>query len=488
MKRAWIALALTAAICLGGLASCKGTGGQTNTPPVTTESPLTPQPEIPKDTTNYQAVMEAPFAELTETPAEDFTTEELENGEIRITGYTGEATRVRVPSMIDGRAVTSLGNGVFQDHTKLAVLFIPDSVTDFGSEILKGCGAIYALRTPLCEEEGKTYLGYLYGATSPELQNTADLRNLAYLMIGGNATSLADRALYDCNDLVCVGLPSTMTSLGEYALYRCESLKYVNVEKITTLSPHALSYCRSLPSLTFGQDLQAVGFAALEGCEGLREITLPYLGESREKNTYLGYLFGATDPALSRGFYPLALREITLLEGCESIAAHGLYDCETVEQLHLPTTLTKIETRALSGCLHLQQIQGLESVAEIGENAFANCLSLKEIALGGLRSLGINAFLNCDALTAVTLQSDQLEAIPTSCFADCDALKSLTLSGVRRVDAYAFFGCDALETVSLGDITEVGENAFGQCPSIATVTATGRVDFGKGNDAVKALL
>ena len=49
-----------------------------------------------------------------------------------------------------------------------------------------------------------------------------------------------------------------------------ESLKYVNLEKITTFSPHALAYCLSLPSLTLGKELQAVGFAAFEVRKSLR--------------------------------------------------------------------------------------------------------------------------------------------------------------------------------------------------------------------------
>ena len=62
------------------------------------------------------------------------------------------------------------------------------------------------------------------------------------------------------------------------------------------------------------------------------------------------------------------------------------------------------------------------------------------------------------------------------------------MEGVKRVEAYAFFGCDALEAVALGDASQVMENAFGNCPALAAVTAKGRVDFAKGNETAKALL
>ncbi|MBQ8966161.1 leucine-rich repeat protein [Ruminococcus sp.] len=70
--------------------------------------------------------------------AEDFTYTELDDGTIEITDYVGTSVNVVIPSEIDGRTVTSLGDDAFGfDHEDINTVLlekvvIPDTVTHIG--------------------------------------------------------------------------------------------------------------------------------------------------------------------------------------------------------------------------------------------------------------------------------------------------------------------------------------------------------------------
>lgn len=458
MKQKWIALAMAVAMLAASLAACKKNTPEADPP----EMPKALAESAPESTTDYEEMIAFPFQSMTEeSPVSDFAYE-ISDGKATVTDYLGEATKIRVPETIGGAPVVAIGDGAFADLTELKVLWIPDSVTTFGKEILKGSGKIYALRTPLSTEEGKTHLGYLYGAQSHETNNVADLRELDFLVIGGSPTELAENALYDCNDLLAIKLPSTLTKLASYSLYRCQSLKYLNTEHLTELAPHAMDYCTGIETLSFPSTIESIGLGALENCRSLRRLTVPFVGGSRTENTYLGYIFGAQNYGTSVGFYSYALEWVTVTEGIEKIDDHAFYQCRTLRSITLPQSVKEIGVRAFDACESLTEVT-LPDVTSIGDAAFSGCIRLKNITLGDkLTRIGTNAFLGCLSLETVELP-DTLTSLPNS----------------------VFHGCISLKTVDLGGVTNVGQNAFHGCDSLEQVTANQKVKWEKGNDTAK---
>ncbi len=436
-------------------------------PPITTERPTgsdpseQPDPQPPID---YSLLLTTPFLELAETAAEQFAVTEIAGG-LRLDRYLGQEKRVRIPEQINGRAVCMLGDDLFLGHAELEVLFVPDSVTAFGTDVLKGCSGLYALRTPLPTKEGTAYLGYLYGAASYEMNNTAELRNLDFLVIGGSPESIPSNMFYDCNDLVAVQLPESVKKLESFSFYRCEALRYLNLESVERLETYAMSYCSSLESISLGNGLQSVGLGALENCYSLKQLSLPFLGESREAEGYLAFVFGASDPAFAADFYPPALREVELKEG------------------------TRLAAYAFSGCATLYRVLLPEGLQSIGARAFSGCGALREITLpASLRSLGDNAFFGCSSLTSLTLP-EGTEQIGVSCFSHCTALKTVTLpSTLKSLPNGCFAECGALETIALGGVQTVGSQAFRDCSSLSSVTANGKIAVESGNSFLEALL
>lgn len=463
--RLFFCAALAAGLCL--TVSCSKSPAEPTgkaTESVTeTETETKPGQTEEVDTTDYDALAAAPFLELNESPAVDFTVSETADG-VTVTGYTGSDARVRIPEQINGKPVIGLGDGAFRDCKTVHVLWIPDSVVTFGKEILIGTDTLYALHTPLPSAEGQRFIGWLFGAETYERNNMEDLRRIDFLEIGGSLTEIPAYAFFDCNDLITVRFPQSVAKIGNYAFARCASLKAIDVSQISHLGDGALLGCTSLTSLTFGEALESVGRESLGNCNALKRLELPFVGESRTEHRFLGWLFGAAAAEQSQGLYPSGLSELKLSGSAGTLAPAAL-SAAPIEVLTLERGLTGIGARALADCTKLRDVVLPEGVTEIGENAFSGCTALRSVTFPeGLRTIGINAFMNCTALTSVVLPSS-LTTLPACCF----------------------MGCRSLSTVDLGGVATVGVRAFHNCPALNRVEKSQNVTFAEGNEAAESL-
>ena len=63
----------------------------------------------------------------------------INNGTVTITGYTGSATELEIPSVIGGRSVTTIADRAFAGCTTLEEVMIPESVTSMGTHVFELC-------------------------------------------------------------------------------------------------------------------------------------------------------------------------------------------------------------------------------------------------------------------------------------------------------------------------------------------------------------
>ncbi len=358
-----------------------------------------PQTEPAPNDTDYAAALAAVFDDVEETPQTDFSYE-LQGETAILTAYRGTSEAVRVPGTLGGCPVTAIADGVFA-NLNLSVLILPETITDYGADILKNT-ALTALCAPFPTAGG--YLGVLWGASTSVGNRLPALKSLRYYKVLAPAQTLClpENALSGCTGLVALELPAG-SALGASAFSGCEKLRYVNAETLSKVGEKAFDGCASLQSLRFGTGLTQIGFAALRDCRSLTELQLPFIGTSPEKQTgepsertnFLGYLFGATKPAFSKGFYPAFLKKITLLEGCAELPDFALYECASLTELSLPDTLQSVGGRALAGCTALCRLTLPQGCTEIGDAACAGCTALAEVQMPAGMKIGKNAFLGC---------------------------------------------------------------------------------------------
>lgn len=99
-------------------------------------------------------------------------------------------------------------------------------------------------------------------------------------------------------------------------------------------------------------------------------------------------------------------------------------------------------------CTPLTAMELCEGVTKIEDNAFTNCISLKEISMPStLESIGESAFQSCASLTSVEIP----EGVTTiaGSFPACFALEEIILpSTLKSIGRGCFLTCTSLETIT----------------------------------------
>lgn len=220
---------------------------------------------------------------------------------------------VIVPSSFRGKPVTRLLEGAFENCRYLFSLTLPDSITHIGENALRGCDNLLSLTVPFLgatrADAATAHFGYFFGAKSDRTQASV--------------------------------VPAALTS--------------VTLTDTAELAARAFAGCAALQHLSLPDTLTAIGLGALEGCDGLLSLQLPFVGAAPSGNAYthFTYLFGAEAHAQDI-LFPSGLAEVRLTAAKE-IAPCAFYNCHTIERLYLPDTLLKINAFAFANC-RMQEI------------------------------------------------------------------------------------------------------------------------------------
>ena len=113
------------------LSSCS----DTQNTPETDDQPPTPteKREMTSDVQENKANGDSPQGSVTD--AANFEITENEDGTVTISRYIGTETDIVIPSQIDGKTVSAIGNvtgttGAFEGCTSITAVVIPDGVTE----------------------------------------------------------------------------------------------------------------------------------------------------------------------------------------------------------------------------------------------------------------------------------------------------------------------------------------------------------------------
>ena len=296
-------------------------------------------------------------------------TEELDNGTLAIKGYAGFDKIFTVPSEINGKKVTEIGDSVFKDCLILTSVTIPNSVTSVGDRAFWGCA------------------------------------NLASITIPDSVMSIGFIAFSDCSSLKSVTIPDSVTSIGDSAFGDCTSLtaidvtignkNYTSVNGVLFNKDKTELICypagKTDKSYIIPDSVISMGYSAFRSCVNLTRIIIPD---------------SVTEIAVGNSAFQNCknLMSITIPDGAISIGSYAFMNCESLVSITIPGSVSKIGWDAFNGCTNLTSIAILGSVTEIADGTFWDCESLTSITIpNSVTSIGDYAFGGCTSLKSITI-------------------------------------------------------------------------------------
>ena len=373
-------------------------------------------------------------------------------------GYAKYLSRIEIPATYNGNAVTEVGD--FNSET-LKEIVIPNSVTSIAKGAFRGCSSLKSMTIPFvgaaADDADNNHFGYIFGATSYNYNGNYVPSSLKTVVINGGE-SIGGYAFAGCSSLTFLTIPDSVTSVAANAFAGCTQLieekngvSYVGSwvvgcdPTVTTVSlregtrgivNYAFRDCTLLTSVTLPDTVISIGNGAFSGCSALASINIPASVTSLNIGVFNGC--------------PQLIEE----ENGVSYIDSWVFDCDP--------TVTTVSLR--------------EGTRAVGDNAFNDCDALQRVVIPAtVTHIGYAAFAYCDALVEVIFADggNDLLTIDGAAFYKCNALTAVTLPNrVRAVGVGAFQSCAALSTVvftSGTNTTNIGERAFAYCGVLVRV-------------------
>ncbi len=401
-----------------------------------------------------------------------------------VKGVDKTITEAIIPSLYNGKFVTSIGDSAFGGCGALLSVTVPNGITYIGNYSFKDCASLMSINVP----DGVAYIGYyafegcasLTSITIPESVNSIGIAAF------GGCTSLtvycvkiAEAAgwnhkwnlsncpvVFDCkiNDVAddgCIYIISeniryslkdgTVTvarqaqaTSGNITLPQIVTYKNDNYS-VTSIDDRAFGGCNLLTSITVPDSVTSIGISAFDSCTSLASITLPFVGNTLNgtENTHFGYIFGATSYSDNSNYVPDSLKTVIINGG--SIPNFAFEGCSLLKSITIPDDITKIGNSAFEWCSSLTSINIPDSVTSFGDAACRDCSSLTSINIPhGVTYISLGLFERCTSLTSITIP-DSVTDIGNGAFIDCTSLTGIIIpKSVTAIGWYAFVGCDSL--------------------------------------------
>lgn len=334
---------------------------------------------------------------------------DTETSEIEITNCNTDAEgNLELPSVIEGKRVSSIGKSAFLDCTGLTGITVPESIKIIEESAFKNC------------------------------------TGLVNIQLFEGLTEIGDSAFMDCTSLASALIPDSVASIGSAAFQGCKKMTDVKLpDGITTI--HENTFLNTgLTSCSIPDTVTTIENCAFKNTR-ITEITVPKSVSVMGTEIFAGNW---------------QLKKVTLENGIQEIPEQMFYSCYNLLDVVFPNTLKKIEASAFRLCVSLNSVVLPEGLTSIGVSAFCGC-----------GSCDLYSDMDSDNFTSVVLPSTLTE-IGRDAFGLCQSLRSITIpKSVTRIEASTFRSCYRLESVILpATCTYIGDRAFLQCKRLQTVT------------------
>ena len=296
-------------------------------------------------------------------------------------------------------------------------------------------------------------------------------QNYATVDIPDDIEVIGCNAFSGSYNLTSIDLPDSVRYIGSYAFSNSGISEITIPEKVTRIEEGTFSYCTSLENVNFHDNITYIGDYAFSSNEGAKEFELPsnleYIGD---------YAFAGS----------IGVSEFNIPESVTHIGDYAFaYDynwCDTYPQINIPENHSLVSV-SLNSFVNTQYYNDLPDgyvyldnicLGYIGDATSLTSIDVKD----GTTIIADNAFSTFQL--PINLP-DSVEYIGDEAFNCNSALTELTLpASLKTIGEEAFAHCENLVKVTFPSTLEsIGNNAYMNCDKLATVEfSNGSVQIG----------
>lgn len=309
--------------------------------------------------------------------------------------------------------VTEIGECAFDNCSDVSSISIPTSIVRVATYAFRNCTGVTSIVIP-------------NDAASIENQVFYGCENLLSVRLPNGMKEMNSALFANCKKLESVNVPNSITYVDQNAFMNCNNLNKVIISDIAnwcqvklfnyTANPlyragHLYSdEDTEITDLVIPEGVGQIADYAFYGCKSIKSVTIPGTVTSIGNNSFYGapiesLAIGSSEIlAVNRGtgrnaIPPLTnvfgnqLTTIKVSEGVETIGSYAFYQCSSLKDLTLPSTLLSIGNDAFFGCGALETLTLPSRLVTIGESAFQGASSLKSLDIPtSVRTVGRSAF------------------------------------------------------------------------------------------------
>ena len=194
----------------------------------------------------------------------------------------------------------------------------------------------------------------------------------------GCLTTIGQGAFNGCAKLEKIEIPKSVVTLGMEVFSSCAGLKevvFLSNETVTSAGGYCFSNCTSLTEIDLPDSITTIGSNAFQLCENLEKVELPANLTGELKSTFLY--------------------------------------CDKLKTIQIPDGVTGLGNNTFNACYSLQEVIFSENTqcATIGDYVFSDCDALEVLIIPkSVTTIGKRVLERCDVLKIVIIETTQLTA------------------------------------------------------------------------------
>lgn len=295
-----------------------------------------------------------------------------EDGVVEVCGYNEDhnLTSVTIPAVVTFRdedfIVTGIGPHAFSKCLTLQSISLPNSITSLGHCCFEYCGSLSSVDLP----NSLLYIGEAV---------FWDCLSLESIIIPDSVVDFGGSTFSGCEHLVSVKLPGSMETIPPYMFDICLALSSIEIPNtVKHIGIGAFNECQSLKSITLSESLESIEIWAFRRCMSLTSLFIPASVSSIKKGAFVGsqslvslsvddnnpyysssngILYNKDKTTLVA--YPSARNDVEIDNGVKKIMAAACEESRALRSLTLPESIEEVGEIAFYECVNLGQVISL---------------------------------------------------------------------------------------------------------------------------------